>query len=227
MVAYSWISTDRSIMSKINLTEYARQRYKDKVIIKSNYLYKLNLLAKECSSNNNILELGCGDGILTEILRKNNKVTSIDLEKGDIHWDLQNGLPAVSQKGKFDIVIASELIEHIWDNQFLLSHIHKALKYNGKLILSTPNLCSLGRRLMMLIGENPYIENFLYPQEAGHVKYYTFKDFKYLLENNNFTVKKMFGDIVMFTNNNLLWSPSLAKLFPSLSRCIIAICKKS
>lgn len=210
-----------------DLTEYARKRYRNTVKTSLNYIYKLWLIVKEVRHNSSILELGCGDGVLTEMLRKHNKVIAIDLEKGDIHHDLQNGLPPNLQDGKFDYVIASELIEHIWDNGLLLQHMSKALKPHGKIILSTPNLASLGRRIMLLFGKNPHVENFLYFNEAGHVKHYTFKDFKYLLEKNGFIVEKLYGDVIMLSNNGKLWSKGLAKLFPKLSRCIIAVCRKS
>lgn len=202
----------------MNLVDIAKKRYRGPVAIRPNYLYKLNLMAIAVGDNNMVLELGCGDGILTNMMRPYNDVISIDLEKGDLHVDLQKGqLPALTDS--MDVVVASELIEHIMDVDKLLKEVHRVLKPNGRLVISTPNLASLGRRVLLLAGRNPYVENFLYPNEAGHVKHYTFKDFKYLLEKNGFKVSKMYGDVVVLPG---LFSKVLAKLFPRLSRCIIA-----
>lgn len=210
----------------IDLTEYAKQRYKNPVIIKKNYTAKLQLIADMFPCGNLILELGCGDGILTSMLNKHNKVIGIDLEKGEIQCDLQTSYLPFHQEC-FDGVVAVELIEHIFDIDRLLGEIHRVIKKHGLFVLSTPNLASLGRRLMLLAGKNPYVENFLYPTDAGHVKHYVRKDLKYLLTKNGFKVNKIIGDTVMLSQNGNWHVPLLAKLFPNLSRCLIAICQKS
>ncbi len=205
------------------LSEYARQRYKESVVMSKNYLSKLNKIVKLVGYGTRVLDIGCGDGVLAKMfMDKSNHVTGVDLDKGNVQIDLQyEELPFGN--GWFDTVTAIELIEHIWDVNRLLKDIKRVLAKHGKLIISTPNLCSLGRRLMMLIGRNPYVENFLYPTDAGHVKHYTIKDFKYLMRKNGFIVEKVLGDCVMI--NKHLFSSRLGDWFPSLSRSMVFVCR--
>ncbi len=207
----------------INLTKYARERYREPVVMSKNYWSKLDKIVELVGYNAKVLDLGCGDGLLGRMLMSNgNYIAKIDLDKGDFKVDLQKDKIPFEDK-YFDIVTAIELIEHIWDVDRLLKDIKRVLTKDGRLIISTPNLCSLGRRLMMLIGRNPYVENFLYPNEAGHVKHYTIKDFKYLMKKNGFMVDKVLGDCIMI--NKYLFSSKLGDWFPSLSRSMVFVCK--
>ena len=205
------------------MSEYARQRYKKPVVMSKNYLSKLNKIVKLVGYEIRVLDLGCGDGTLMRMLRDNDcYVEGVDLDRGSVRLDLQKDtLPF--ENGYFGVVTAIELIEHIWDVNRLLKDIKRVLAKHGKLIISTPNLCSLGRRLMMLIGRNPYVENFLYPTDAGHVKHYTIKDFKYLMKKNGFMVDKVLGDCIMI--NKHLFSSRLGDWFPSLSRSMVFVCR--
>ena len=209
----------------MNLADYARQRYKGKTVVSKNYLCKLNKIVKLVGRCQTVLDLGCGDGELVEELKARgnfNFAMGVDLDKGDFQVDLQHqALPF--RNNYFEVITAIELIEHIWDVDRLLQDIKRVLTKDGKLIISTPNLCSLGRRLMMLIGRNPYVENFLYPTDAGHVKHYTIKDFKYLLLKNGFIIEKIVGDCVMV--NKRLFSSKLGDWLPSLSRSMIVVCR--
>jgi len=48
---------------------------------------------------------------------------------------------------KFDFVIAAEVIEHIFDTDKFLNNIYAVFKKSGEIVLSTPNIDSLPRRL--------------------------------------------------------------------------------
>jgi len=55
----------------------------------------------------------------------------------------------------FDFFFAGEIIEHLFDSRFFLKEIHRVLKINGYLILSTPNLARIDDRLKFLLGKTP------------------------------------------------------------------------
>ena len=203
------------------LTAHAKRRYKGKTLYSKNALEKFNLINSLVGSGNNVLEVACGDGTLSEMMSKNNQVTGIDIDDCDLQKD---SLPYCNNS--FNVVVASEIIEHIWDCDRFLQDIRRVLKPGGRLIITTPNLASLGRRLMLLKGTSPYVDNFIYPDEAGHIKHFTQKDFGYLLEKNGFTVENWWSDVVNFTSNGKRYSAVLATFFPRLGRSIIAECKK-
>ena len=208
-----------------DLTRIAKERYGKSVMVKKNYLDKLYYISDLVGNGGRVLDLGSGSGLLATLMMRNNNVTTVDLHNADFVVDLQREpLPFAES---FNTVTCIELIEHIWAVDRLLKDIYRVLQKDGKLIISTPNLASLGRRLLMLCGVNPYVENFLRPQEAGHVKHYTLKEFKYILEENEFIVDNIVGDCVMFSNSGEVYSNALGKMFPKLSRSLIAVCRKS
>ena len=49
---------------------------------------------------------------------------------------------------KFDVIVSFQVIEHLYDPSAMLSRMHRHLKPNGLLIITTPNLDGLGARVM-------------------------------------------------------------------------------
>lgn len=90
----------------------------------------------------------------------------------------------------FDVVVCTEVIEHIFDTDHLLAEIYRVLKPGGSLVISTPNLASLTNRILLGVGGwqplatdvsarvsnygNPFKKNLI---PAGHVRDFTFKAF--------------------------------------------------
>jgi SAM-dependent methyltransferase len=98
-------------------------------------------------NNLTVLDVGGGDGILGEHLwKKGNTVSSVDLPSvaGRVHkcrsllaaaGDAEL-LPFVSDT--FDVVLASEIVEHLWNPNSFFDEAYRVLKDDGKLIISTP-----------------------------------------------------------------------------------------
>jgi len=101
-----------------------------------------------------VLDLGCGYGYGTNILSmKAKSVIGVDRMKEGIvlagkRYENQKNISFVesdvfeflsSTKDKFDIVILMEFIEHITNQDELLSLVYKVLKPGGRVCLSTPN----------------------------------------------------------------------------------------
>ncbi len=101
------------------------------------------------------LDLGCGSGLMTEIVgKKGYTYVGLDISKNAllkahesnstdyVHF-LQGDVDSLPLKRLFKLVIALEIIEHLQDPRKLLVAINKVLLDNGYLVISTPNRVSL------------------------------------------------------------------------------------
>lgn len=59
------------------------------------------------------------------------------------------------QPASFDLVILSEVLEHLVDPDHALDEIHSVLAAEGALILTTPNLAAWFNRIQLLLGFQP------------------------------------------------------------------------
>lgn len=185
-----------------------------------------------------ILDIGCYDGTFLSLIKnKSNKLYGIEASdygfqearrRGTIveKFFIDDGVKFPYTDNFFDFVIAGEIIEHIYDTDFFLCEIKRILKKGGLILISTPNIASLGRRLLLLFGFNPIIEvSPNEPDSPGHIRYFTFKSLKGLLEKHNFRVIKGKSDVVNFCSNGRLKSTLIPKLLPSLGQSIIYLCE--
>jgi 2-polyprenyl-6-hydroxyphenyl methylase/3-demethylubiquinone-9 3-methyltransferase len=111
------------------------------------------------------LDVGCGAGLLTEPLaRLGAKVTGIDASPeviavarghaGAMGLEIDYRVGDVQAlDGKFDLVTAMEVVEHVADPATFLKALAKRLAPEGLLIMSTPNATVMSRLLMITIGE--------------------------------------------------------------------------
>jgi 2-polyprenyl-3-methyl-5-hydroxy-6-metoxy-1,4-benzoquinol methylase len=148
-----------------------------------------------------ILDIGCGSGVISEILHKSGfEVIGFDIsfvalsEYKKLGFDglisnAEYSLPF--KKNVFDAVWMSEVIEHIVDFQALLMETARVLKPGGKLYLTTPNSIFYGYRLMYLLGKCP-----TELQHPFHLRYFSPKFLVKILNRNGFEIEKQLGQNV-------------------------------
>ena len=122
-------------------------------VIKRNIISKqINSSTKICN-NLNILDVGCGGGLLCEPLsRLGGNVTGIDVSENAIKTAKQHAskmglkinyictsLEELNIKKDFDLIIASEVIEHVLDRKYFLKMIRKISSNKTSFIFTTIN----------------------------------------------------------------------------------------
>ena len=95
----------------------------------------------------NVLDVGGGDGVIGEgLLKMGNSVTTVDLPTVSTHANRIQGLLAVAgdaeklpfSSNSFDVILASEIVEHLWNPRSFFDDVYRVLKVDGNLIMSTP-----------------------------------------------------------------------------------------
>jgi 2-polyprenyl-3-methyl-5-hydroxy-6-metoxy-1,4-benzoquinol methylase len=179
-----------------------------------------------------ILDIGCWDGAYACQYKKlTNTVYGIESSKTASDKAENKGIiveqgyfpdDRLFKNKKFDIIVAGEIIEHVFDTEEFLLKIKEKLKKNGKLIITTPNIASLPRRALLLMGLNPMIE---YRAEVGHIRYFTFSNLRNMLKELGFEVVKEASDVINFTGDGRIYDTNLVKIHKEWGRSILIVCK--
>lgn len=171
----------------------------------------LDAITENVSPGEEILDVGCGNGIITAAVGKSGfVVTGIDAsEKTIAAAQAANNLPNVKfmvvaagelavQRGKFSAIICSEVLEHLQDPSSLLEILKTSLKDNGILVVTVPN----GRGPRELLVTKPV----QYLQKKNNIVWKLVNGFKKLLGYKGLTVQSSADDlshIQFFTRRSL------------------------
>ena len=146
-----------------------------------------------------ILDLGCGEGGLGKALPDSrHHLTGIDisptalkLAKPHYHRtitaDITNNHDQKKIGDKFDVVISTEVIEHLIYPEKLLQFSFDHLVDNGTLILSFPNTAWWKYRLDLFF-QGKFIDETPCYTQNDHVRFFTIHTLKALVEKNGFWV---------------------------------------
>nr|CAB3223299.1 arsenite methyltransferase-like [Phallusia mammillata] len=172
----------------------------------------------------NILEVGCGAGILSEPLaRLGASVVGIDssaeaLEAAKIHRgddeDLQSlqyldsWLEDIVAVGsiKFDCVVASEVIEHVEDYRNFIQMCNKVLKPGGSLFISTMNRTNYSYYLGIIMAE--YVLHVVSPGTHTWDKFLKPAEIEDALLNEGCPLVKIHGMCYDPIRNKWSWTSS-------------------
>ena len=192
------------------------------------------------------LDIGCGGGILSERLsRLGARVTGIDASESSINVAKQHSIKSrleinyrcitttdllKNEKkkflNKFDIVIASEVIEHVNERKVFLSDISKLCRSGGLVVFTTINKSFLGIILGKIFAENILNvvpknthnpEKFISPQELSseaqehNIILDNFIGFIPTFKIQNI-INKEFGDFILSSNTQVNYGAAGIKL---------------
>lgn len=97
----------------------------------------------------------------------------------------------VQQVGTFDVVVSTEVIEHLFSPHLLPSYAYKCLNSGGYLILTTPYHGYLKNLLLSLFDKWDKHHTALW--HGGHIKFWSRATLTQLLSQNGFKVKAFSG----------------------------------
>ena len=141
---------------------------------------------------NKMLDVGCGPGLfLIEAKKRGWEVYGTEFTDNQLQYLNDKGIKTLKGKlsidsfeaGMFDVIISSEVIEHINNPVEEMQHFYRLLRKGGLVYITTPNFNAIER--FFLKGNYNIIE---YPE---HLCYYTPKTINLLLSNNGFKKLKV------------------------------------
>lgn len=176
-----------------------RQRYDEKSSFKKRLSFWVELFQDYIVGNNNIIELGCGPGLMAkELLDMGNHVDAVDgsgkmIKKakeylGDfsdinfVEGYISKDFLSQFAESQYDHVISSSVLEYIKDFDIIVNEVQRILKPEGFFIFSIPNKQSVFRFIeslaYYLFGKPAYRE-ILYTQKTENdIKELTLKRWK-------------------------------------------------
>jgi SAM-dependent methyltransferase len=176
---------------------HKERKLQKKIINDNNFTYRelIKRIKPYLGECHNILDIGCGVGTMDFYLAKKGKnVTGIEISANAVSIARENAklfnlykninfviskFPNKALKGKYDLVIFSEVIEHLEDDNRALRDIHKILKRNGLLVITTPSKNAPLYRLGLL---NKF------DRSVGHLRRYSVNDLLSLVKNNQYKI---------------------------------------
>ena len=180
--------------------------------------------SKKSLSNFNILDLGCGGGLVCEPLaRLGANITGIDFVKQNIitakkhakklninieyfHQNLNN----LKLKKEYDAILILEVLEHIEDWKKIIINVKNLLKPKGKIIISTINRNFFSKLFAIFFAEN--ILKWVPKETHTYSKLIKPEELTSFLNNNKINVtditglifKPLSGQWVLDKNNCLI-----------------------
>ena len=167
--------------------------------------FKLNLSKDLPLKNLQILDIGCGGGLISEPMcrlgatvtgidasEKNIKVASLHAKKNNLKINYINASPEqLSEKGAYDVILNLEVVEHVDNLDLYLSSCSKLLKKNGIMFVATLNR-TITSYIKAIVGAE-YILRWLPIGTHDWNKFLKPEELEKKLNNLNFKLKEVKG----------------------------------
>jgi 2-polyprenyl-3-methyl-5-hydroxy-6-metoxy-1,4-benzoquinol methylase len=166
----------------------------------------LKKVVQSLGAKGTVLDLGCGNGSLSHELSKIGfEVYGVDRSESgiriareafsDVHFYLgdveENLSPVPFQAESFDVVVSTEVVEHLYRPRQLIQNAFRLLKPSGYLILSTPYHGWLKNVVLALSGKLD--SHFTALWDGGHIKFWSRETMSGLLTEQRFTDIRFVG----------------------------------
>ena len=177
-------------MSKV-VEEYSKRNDKTEGAVGQYGRERGELFKSLIGSGKKVIDLGANHGALTQFYAMGNNLTAVDFDKKNLDilskkfgsnvkiFDLNEDVAPLGN-GQWDVVVMSEVLEHLYFPDKKVPQIAKLLKPDGVFMGSVPNGFSLKNRIRYLFNRPEGTTM----KEPTHITHFSYKRIKKLLENN-------------------------------------------
>ena len=163
----------------------------------------LHSIARLVPAGARVLDLGCGDGALLDLLQRERGCSGYGIELADenvlacvkrgvnvIQLNLDQGL-TIFDDDTFDVVLQVDTLQHLRNAETMLRETARV----GKLgIVTFPNFAHWPNRLSVARGRMPVTRRLPYQwYDTPNIRVGTFKDFEVLARRNHLRMLDAFG----------------------------------
>ena len=169
----------------------------------------------------NILDVGCGYGLLSKELKKtfpkldfygieHSKEASRSSQK--ILKLLQCNIEDIAlikrklKTQKFDVIIFSDVLEHLYDPVGIIKSYQSFLDQDGTIVVTVPNIANIFSRLALLFGYFNYNETGV--MDKTHIRFFNKQNLKQLAKESNLQIVAQKYDSIL-----VRWFVPFIKMF--------------
>jgi len=199
------------------------------------------LICKMVPRKARLLDVGCGDGSLAEILQERCYAVVFGIEPDITRVEqarkrgikVHHGFLDENSRrnyGEFDVVLFADVLEHVPDPFRLIELALSCLARNGSIVISVPNVAHWSVRLMIIGGRFVYEECGI--RDAAHLRWFTKESLTLFLRRAGLRVVEMQSSsgfsLEIYRRWPWVWLPSpvrwrmivwLSKVWPTMFGC--------
>ncbi len=163
-------------------------------------------LVRDIPAGASVLDLGCGNGTFVAMFRDRGwklhgtdfSPTGIEIARRnfpDIDFTLADASAPtgdlIERVGQFDLILSTEVIEHLYNPRGFLQNAYDLLKPGGSVVITTPYHGYLKNLMLALTGKMD--KHFTVLWDHGHIKFWSAETLTQAMQESGFRDIRMVG----------------------------------